>query len=191
MSLVPDWAPNAHPVLVHFPIALLAAAGAVDVADVVLRGRAAVRNTATWLYIAGATTAVAAYFSGVGAAETVALSADGAAVAANHADWAFRATWLFAFFASLRLAMSYALGPSRWLPAASLVIAFVGLVALAQTVRYGSGLVFEHGAGVRVVAAARTEAGERTTAAGPDTAARSDPEPEPAAAAAAREPGRP
>ena len=153
MSLVPAWAPNAHPLLVHFPIALLAAAGAVDVADVVLRGRAAVRDTATWLYIAGAASAVVAYFSGIGAAEGVALSNEGAAVAAVHADWAFRATWLFAFFASLRLAMSYAPGRARWLPAASLVIAFVGLVALAQTVRYGSRLVFEHGAGVRPVAA--------------------------------------
>ena len=153
MSLVPAWAPNAHPLLVHFPIALLAAAGAVDVADVVLRGRPAVRDTATWLYIAGAASAVVAYFSGIGAAEGVALSNEGAAVAAVHADWAFRATWLFAFFASLRLAMSYALGPSRWLPAASLVIAFVGLAALTQTVRLGSRLVFEHGVGVRPVAA--------------------------------------
>ena len=31
MNLVPDWAPNIHPLLVHFPIALLSAAVAVDV----------------------------------------------------------------------------------------------------------------------------------------------------------------
>jgi uncharacterized membrane protein len=30
MNLVPDWAPNIHPLLVHFPIALLYAAIAVD-----------------------------------------------------------------------------------------------------------------------------------------------------------------
>ena len=28
MNLVPDWAPNIHPLLVHFPIALLCAAAA-------------------------------------------------------------------------------------------------------------------------------------------------------------------
>ena len=65
MWLVPAWAPNLHPLIVHFPIALLAAAGAVDLADLLLRGREPVRNAATWLYVAGAATAVAAYFSGV------------------------------------------------------------------------------------------------------------------------------
>ena len=31
MNLVPDWAPNIHPLLVHFPIALLSTAVAADV----------------------------------------------------------------------------------------------------------------------------------------------------------------
>ncbi len=175
MPLVPAWAPNLHPLVVHFPIALLLAAGAVDLADLVLRGRAPVRNTATWLYIAGAAAAVAAYFSGVSALEMRALSPYGAAVAAAHADWAFRVTWLFAFFASVRLAMSYALRPARWLVAGAFVVALVGLAALVETVRHGSRLVFEHGVGVQPVTAARAAAAERAAAAGrtaePDRAA--------------------
>ena len=164
MWLVPAWAPNLHPLIVHFPIALLAAAGAVDVADLLLRGREPLRNAATWLYVAGAATAVAAYFSGVEAGRTAALTPAGAGLAAAHADWAFRATWLFAFFASVRLAMSYAIRPSGWLVAASLVIAAVGLAALVQTVRHGSRLVFEHGVGVQPVAAARASAAARADA---------------------------
>ena len=192
MPLVPAWAPNLHPLLVHFPIALLLAAGAVDLADLLLRGSAPVRNTATWLYIAGAAAAVAAYFSGVSALEMRALSPGGAAVAAAHADWAFRATWLFAFFASVRLAMSYALRPAPWLVAGALAVALVGLVALGETVRHGSRLVFEHGVGVRPVAAAQAAGAERAAAeeyAEPRRAA----EPERAAAterAAAAEPER-
>ncbi|MCY3843069.1 MAG: hypothetical protein OXH69_05950 [Acidobacteria bacterium] len=190
MWLVPAWAPNLHPLIVHFPIALLAAAGAVDLADLLLRGRGPVRNAATWLYVAGAATAVAAYFSGVEAGRTAALTPAGAELAATHADWAFRATWLFAFFASVRLAMSYAIRPGGWLVATSLVIAAVGLAALVQTVRHGSRLVFEHGVGVRAVAAAGAAAAERSAAAGsatvaaPATAARAEAEPEPAAAPA-------
>ena len=188
MLPVPAWAPNLHPLIVHFPIALLAAAGAVDLADLLLRGREPVRNAATWLYVAGAATAVAAYFSGVEAGRTAALTSASTALAAAHADWAFRATWLFAFFASVRLATSYAVRPSRWLVATSLLIAAVGLASLVQTVRHGSRLVFEHGTGVRSVAAARAAAEERAPAAGPSTAATSDPEP---AAAPAPEPERP
>ena len=181
MWLVPAWAPNLHPLIVHFPIALLAAAGVVDLADLLLRGREPVRNAATWLYVAGAATAVAAYFSGVEAGRAAALTPAGAELAATHADWAFRATWLFAFFASVRLAMSYAVRPGGWLVAASLVIAAVGLAALVQTVRHGSRLVFEHGVGVRSVAAARAAAEARPAAAGSAIATAPAREPEPAA----------
>ncbi len=180
MWLVPSWAPNLHPLIVHFPIALLAAAGAVDLADLLLRGREPVRNAATWLYVAGAATAVAAYFSGVEAGRTAALTPAGAALAATHADWAFRATWLFAFFASVRLAMSYAVRPGRWLVATSLLIAAVGLAALVQTVRHGSRLVFEHGVGVRSVAARPAAAGSATVGAPAPAAARATTSPSPA-----------
>ena len=155
MTLVPAWAPNLHPLVVHFPIALLLAAGAVDLADLLARGRAQLRDTATWLYIAGAGTAVVAYFTGIEAAKMAPLSPEGAALAAAHADWAFRTTWLFAFFASVRLATSYALRPGPLLLGGALVVALVGLAALVETVRHGSRLVSEHGVGVQPVAAAR------------------------------------
>ena len=145
MSLIPAWAPNLHPLIVHFPIALLFAAGAVDLAGLLMRGRRPVRDAATWLYIAGAVTAVAAYFTGDAAAKAMALSPDVTALVEAHAGWAFRATWLFAFFASLRLAMSYILRPRRSLRLGALVIALAGLGALAQTALHGRRLVFEQG----------------------------------------------
>ncbi len=183
MSLVPVWAPNLHPLVVHFPIALLFAAAAVDAASLLMQAHTPVRDVATWLYIAGAATAVGAYFTGYTAAQAAGPPAEFAALVALHADRAFVATWLFAFFASLRLAMSYILRPRRALRIGAFAVALVGLGALAQTALHGARLVFEQGFGVRAVAAgqASTETVEKAPArrmVGPSAARleREDPE---------------
>ena len=62
MHLISDWAPNVHPLLVHFPIALLLAAVATDVAGWILRYNRWLRHVATFLYVVGTLTIVATYF---------------------------------------------------------------------------------------------------------------------------------
>ena len=64
MSLTPDWAPNIHPLVVHFPIALLIAAVVVDLISLLMHQRKGLRDAATWLYCAGAAVAIIAYFTG-------------------------------------------------------------------------------------------------------------------------------
>ena len=159
MPLIPAWAPNVHPLVVHFPIALLFAAGAVDLAGLLAPDRRPLRDTATWLYIGGAATAVCAYYSGYTAAQAGAFSPEVRVLVDAHADRAFAATWLFAFFASLRLAMSYILRSRRALRLGAVAVALVGLGALVQTALLGARLVFEQGLGVQAVAVA--EAAER------------------------------
>ena len=184
MSLMPAWAPNLHPLAVHFPIALLFAAAAVDLAGLLMPESRPVRDTATWLYIAGAATAVFAYFTGHTAAEAAELTAELEALVDAHADRAFAATWLFAFFASLRLAMSYLFRPRRALRIGAFAVALIGLGALVQTALHGARLVFEQGLGVRAVAIARQasperleeEPPERTGAASPERWEREEPE---------------
>ena len=152
MSLTPAWAPNLHPLVVHLPIALLAAAAAVDLASLFRRARRRVRHTATWLYIGGAATAMIAYFTGDSAAKAMALPADVALLVDAHADWAFRTTWLFAFFASARLAISYILSPTLPVLVGTFLLALLGIGTLVETVARGSQLVFQHGVGVQAVA---------------------------------------
>ena len=67
MSLIPAWAPNLHPLLVHFPVTLLLCAVAVDMASLIIPARPALRDTATLFYCAGALLAMAAYFRERGA----------------------------------------------------------------------------------------------------------------------------
>ena len=177
MSLIPAWAPNLHPLVVHFPIALLSAAGAVDLAGLLAPDRRPLRDTATWLYVGGAATAVFTYFTGYTAAQAAAFSPEVGSLVDGHADWAFTATWLFAFFASLRLAMSYILRPRRALQIGAFAIALAGLGALAQTTLLGARLVFEQGLGVQAVAVAESaERMERTPAQPVERAEREDPE---------------
>ena len=175
MSLIPAWAPNLHPLVVHFPIALLFAAGAVDLAGLLMPERKPVRDAATWLYVGGASTAVGAYFTGYTAAQAGAFSPEIAALVDGHNDWAFATTWLFAFFASLRLAMSYILRSRQALRLGASAIALVGLGALVQTALHGARLVFGQGLGVQAVAIAEAAA-ERMEATSSERMEREDPE---------------
>mgnify|MGYP001163600459 CR=1 FL=1 len=151
MSFAPDWMPNVHPLIVHFPIGLLTAAAAVDLVSLFMHQRSDVREAATWLYIVGAAVAVIAYFSGHRAAESMMLPLPISEVVNTHADWAFRTTWSFAFFASLRLALSYLLQPKLPLLVGSFLVALVGIGMLLETVEHGGQLVFEYGLGVQAI----------------------------------------
>ena len=64
-----------HPLFVHFPIAILLAAHAVDLISVARPGHGAIRDSATWLYCLGAIMAMAAYFSGLEAVSNLRVSA--------------------------------------------------------------------------------------------------------------------
>ena len=177
MPLIPAWAPNLHPLVVHFPIALLFAAGAVDLAGLLIPAHRPLRDTATWLYVGGAATAVFTYFTGYTAAQAGAFSPEVTLLVDAHADRAFAATWLFAFFASLRLAMSYILRPRRALRLGAFAVALIGLGALAQAALLGARLVFEQGLGVQAVAVAESaERTERAPAQPVERAEREDPE---------------
>ena len=151
MSLTPDWAPNIHPIVVHFPIALLTAAIVVDLLGLFMRSRAAVRDTATWLYCAGAAVAIVAYFTGRNGADGLLLPAQVNPLVNEHADWAFRTTWFFAFFASARLAVSYLLPPKPLLLGGAFAVALAGFGMLVETAEHGAMLVFQHGLGVQAI----------------------------------------
>ena len=154
MPLIPDWAPSIHPLLVHFPITLLITAFAVDLISTWRPVSPSIRASASWLYCGGALMALAAYFSGLGAASTVLVSFDEDVAVTAHFTWAERTTWFFVFFASFRLSMSYIWhSTARWLRVASLLIALTGIGMLLATAEHGGRLVFRYGVGVAPVPA--------------------------------------
>ncbi len=148
-ALVPDWAPNLHPLIVHFPIAWLIAAFAVDLVSLALPRARWAEATAACLYPAGAVSALAAYFSGREAAAAVLMPGMAQPVLLDHWNWALATTVYFAVVAALRLVVAFSgreLTPR--LRASSAAVGFAGLLLLVHTGEQGARLVYEHGVGI-------------------------------------------
>ena len=148
MSPLPSWAPNVHPLVVHFPIAMLAAAVLVDILSASTGRPSSLNRSATGLYILGATAALIANFSGYYASNSELIPLGALDTLHAHEDWAFQTTWLFVFFASIRLLISYVKPQTRIVHYGALAIALYGLWAVVMTTRHGHRLVFEYGVGV-------------------------------------------
>ncbi len=151
-SFLPDWAPNLHPLFVHFPIALLFVAVFVDAIGLFLREKLFWRHAALLLYGLGGLAVVATYFAGRQAAELIFLSAEANPLLTEHADlgqWTF---WFFGIYAIVRPIVDVtALGKKFAVRIGGFVIAFGGLFLLYSTAEHGAELVFKYGAGVDAV----------------------------------------
>jgi uncharacterized membrane protein len=163
MYQVPEWVPNVHPLVVHFPIALLVVAALADVLGLVLRRRGpGLRYVAVGLYALGAATAVAAFFTGRSAADGLDIPASAFAAVGEHADWALWTAWAYGLYALARVAV---VGWSRYrggrlhagLHAALVALGVAGIVLVAETAEHGARLVYDLGLGVRAVGAAEAD----------------------------------
>jgi uncharacterized membrane protein len=151
MQLVPEWAPNIHPMFVHFPIALLFTAVAVDFLALVIRRWDWLRPAAVTVYVFGGVSTVATYFTGKWAADSIMLPAEAQTVLTEHADLAWWTMWGFGLYALVRLgAVLYEkTRESVWVHGALFVLALAGLWLPYQTGDHGSMMVYKYGAGVQ------------------------------------------
>ncbi|MCH8246710.1 MAG: hypothetical protein IH951_09920 [Bacteroidetes bacterium] len=149
---LPEWAPNIHPLLVHFPIALLFVAVALDGTGLLLRRRPFFRQAAVLLYVLGGIAVFVTFLAGKQAADLVFLSTEGNAVLTEHADLALWTVWFFGVFAILRPVIDFTpIGKKTAVWVAMVVIPAAGLILLYQTAEHGAQLVFRYGAGVKTV----------------------------------------
>ena len=154
--LIPAWAPNLHPLVVHFPIAWLTAALIVDLIALVLPRTAWAETMASVLYPTGAVSAWVTYLSGRQAAATVLTPGMAHALVLDHWNWALATTICFTGIAVVRLVFIYRrTNPSFWTRAALTAVALAGMFLLIQTGERGARLVYEYGVGVGIPGARR------------------------------------
>ena len=149
MSILPEWAPNIHPLIVHFPITLLIIAVLIDLASLIVKNQKWLKNSATLLYATGAASALVTYFTGRNAADTVAIPAAANLIVNEHSDWALRTVVFFGILAVIRLAVSFKMPePKLSVSVPLLVGGLAGLFLLYETAEHGAQLVFQQGVGV-------------------------------------------
>ena len=168
--------PNLHPLVVHFPVVLVPAAVALDLAALRVR-RIGLSQLGTGLWGLAAISVVAAYLAGRRAADSlIDVSPQGQAAIASHADaagWALLMV-LAVTLARIGLAILEPVDRTRWSTGARATLVALGVVlvgALAVAADRGGALVYRHGLAVAVPACP-------DPASGPPAA----PEDEPAAA---------
>ena len=156
MIPLPEWAPNVHPLIIHFPIALLATAILVDLISLFTRKWQGVRIAAVILFVLGAVGALAAFLTGRSAADAFDLPPEVVSAVTDHADMAELTLWFFGIYAVIRLiVLWFDLKGRRWAQVWVHVLLFLvgagGYYLVVQTGDLGARLVYAHGLGVQPV----------------------------------------
>lgn len=160
MNLLPEWAPNVHPMIIHFPIVLALAAVLFDVFALIWRKYDWLRLSALSLYILTALAGLAAYFSGRQAADAVMLPAQANPVLSDHANLAFWLILFYGIYGLVRLGLAWKkLDHKPVFALLAFLVGATGLLFVFETAEHGAELVYKHGVGVKAVTP--TEANEQ------------------------------
>jgi uncharacterized membrane protein len=147
-----------HPILVHFPIALLSTAILFEALELLLK-RDFLRPAATWLLGLGMLGGILATVAGFWNEEAAEAAGVPETAIDRHENLALLTLAVFAVL----LAMRWLRG-RRWIPehpAVFFLIALAGLALLGATGYFGGDLVYRYGAGVERAAPTTPQAESR------------------------------
>jgi uncharacterized membrane protein len=137
-----------HPMLVHFPIALLFVSVLFDLASKAF-ARDSLREGAHWLLGFGLIGGIAAAIAGSLAEHQAEKAGVPESLIETHETLAYMTLGIMAVLLLYRLVLRNRFSPKAF--AAYLAVATFGLVAVSATGHTGGNLVYEHGAGVNAV----------------------------------------
>ena len=138
---------HVHPMIVHFPIALLIVGFLTDLASLFIK-QEFFKQTGFYLLILGALGTVAALLSGEQAGSGLAGQGVLGQAIEQHEEAAELALWLVLITALFRIALVLLKKYTGVFKIVALVLFFLSVGAIARTGYYGGKLVYEHAAGV-------------------------------------------
>ena len=137
-----------HPMIVHFPIALLMTSVLFDAASQMFK-RESLRDGALWLLALGILGGIAASLTGSVAEEAAEKAGIAESLIETHESLAFATLAIFSLLFVWRLYLRNQF--TRQTLAIYLLVAIAGIGTLSATGYYGGDLVYEQGAGVKGV----------------------------------------
>ena len=149
MSPLPNW----HPLVVHFPIALILSATVLLLAARLLRSEswaASAATVGTWNLCLGAAAALFALATGLSAVLDLDVSAAARQAISSHLKWAMFTTLLLLLLAVWRGAGRASRSRPSWI---FLIVLIAASAALSFTGYRGGKNVYEYAVGVKKIAA--------------------------------------
>lgn len=169
MEVIPEWVPNIHPLVVHFPVAILFIAALMNLFTFFVPDEWWDERKNTILYVIGTLTVLAAYFTGQSAADSVFLETEAQSVLSHHADLAFWLAWFFGLYAVLRIFLhKFGLMEKMSFKIITFITVIPGLFLIYKTAEHGGELVFGYGTGTGQLLQTEESSGS-TTPAGVDS----------------------
>ena len=163
--MLPDWVPNIHPLIVHFPIALLIVAVAVDLLALFWRRWEWGVPAATGLWVLTGVSAIVTYFTGTWAVDTVMIpNGEVADVLSTHLTWGWYTMLYTGIYGLLRAGLSIVptLYDNTFIHGLIVLIGLGGVVPIWKAGENGGQMVYAHGVGVQFVEAERRAAADTT-----------------------------
>ncbi len=138
-----------HPMIVHFPIALLITGFLSDIAGLATK-REFFSQAGFLMLVLGALGLVAAYFTGEQAGDAIIETGALKQALEIHEDSATLTLWAVIVATAFRIFLVLFKKYAGALKMVSLTLVFLSVLALARTGYYGGELVYKHAAGVQL-----------------------------------------
>ncbi|MFQ6606540.1 MAG: DUF2231 domain-containing protein [Fidelibacterota bacterium] len=148
-ALLPEWLPNVHPLIIHFPIVLIFFAWGIHLLTLIWPRVSLLIDLDYWLYGLGIVAAWVAFLTGRFGANELEIAPQTVPILNQHADLAQWTALIFTLvFGLLMIQKLIPLWQKVWGRPLIFIVSTIGLVTLVLTADRGGRLVFEQGVGV-------------------------------------------
>lgn len=147
--MLPDWAPNIHPLIIHFPIVLIPLAFAVHLISILLKQLDRWAIPVGVIYLCSFISVLAAFLSGRQAVDSVSVIPQANLVLSEHADLALW-TLSISVVATIMYWLWFRIRNRTELHWSALVIILISSGLMVVTADHGGQLVYRFGTGVSI-----------------------------------------